>query len=268
MQRTHRNLAVARLVEMSLVRDETNLTNNGALLALTSLKTGRSPNDKFIVQNAMTESTVAWGKVNRPITMGNFERLRKKVEAYCEGRELFEVDAFAGADPAHRLSIRIVTEQAWHALFARQLFRRLNVEERKLPGTQATQFTVFAVPGCRADPHTDGTQSETFIAIDFESRTALIGGTLYAGEIKKVIFTVMNFFMPEQNVFPMHCSANMGMGGDVAVFFGLSGTGKTSLSADPRRQLIGDDEHGWGDKGVFNFEGGCYAKCIRLSRAR
>ncbi len=259
------NLAVAQLVEMSLRRCESTLASNGALVALTGKRTGRSPADKFVVRESTSESRIEWGKVNQPMDSRQFQRLHARVIEHFKGREVFVFDGFAGADPAHRLTLRIITEQAWHSLFARQLFRR------PLPGELAAhqpQFTVIAAPHCLADGADDGTKSEAFIALNFGAGLALIGGTHYAGEIKKAVFTAMNYQLPLQGVFPMHCSANVGPGGDVALFFGLSGTGKTSLSADPDRQLIGDDEHGWGHNGVFNLEGGCYAKCIGLSRDR
>jgi phosphoenolpyruvate carboxykinase (ATP) len=261
----HRNLSPARLIEMSVRRDESTLASNGALVALTGKRTGRSPGDKFVVREPSSEARIWWGKVNQPMSREQFQRLRTRVAGHFKGREVFVFDGFAGADPAHRLAIRVITELAWHSLFVHQLFRRPTAEELEV---HEPQFTVIAAPHCHADPAADGTKSEAFIALDFESRTVLIGGTHYAGEMKKSIFTVMNYLMPLQGVFPMHCSANVGHAGDVALFFGLSGTGKTSLSADPARQLIGDDEHGWGDNGVFNFEGGCYAKCIHLSRDR
>ncbi len=261
----HRNLPVAQLVETSVRQNETRLADNGALVGLTGEKTGRSPKDKFIVREPSSEARIWWGKINQPMPPDNFKRLRAKVAGHFKGKDVFVFDGFAGADPEHRLSIRIITAHAWHSLFARQLFRRPTDEELK---NHQPQFTVICAPECKADPATDGTNTGTFIALDFESRTVLIGGTHYAGEIKKSIFTVMNYLMPQQNTLPMHCSANVGDKGDVAVFFGLSGTGKTSLSADMTRHLIGDDEHGWGANGVFNFEGGCYAKCIRLSHKR
>jgi len=261
----HRNSSVAQLVERSLCRGESILAGSGALVVHTGKRTGRSPGDKFIVRRAPSESRIWWGNVNQPMTPEHFERLRARVMAHFRIRDAFVFDGLAGADPAHRLPIRVITEFAWHSLFARQLFRRPLPEEL---AAHTPEFTVICAPNCHADPATDGTKSETFVVLDFEAKLALIGGTHYAGEIKKAIFTVMNYLMPLQGAFPMHCSANVGSGGDVALFFGLSGTGKTSLSADPDRQLIGDDEHGWGDNGVFNFEGGCYAKCIRLSRDR
>jgi phosphoenolpyruvate carboxykinase (ATP) len=261
----HRNLSVAQLAEMSLRRGEGALASNGALVALTGKRTGRSPGDKFVVREPSSESRIWWGKVNQPMAPEQFQRLHARIIEHFQRREVFVFDGFAGADPAHRLPLRIITEQAWHSLFARQLFRRPLPEEL---AAHQPQFTVIAAPNCLADRASDGTKSEAFIALDFAAGLVLIGGTHYAGEIKKAIFTAMNYLMPLQGVLPMHCSANVGSGGDVALFFGLSGTGKTSLSADPGRQLIGDDEHGWGNNGVFNFEGGCYAKCIRLSRER
>src|SRR5262245_25138464 len=262
----HHNLSVARLVEISLRRNESSLASTGALVALTGKRTGRSPGDKFVVREPSSEARIWWGKVNQPMSREHFQKLRAKVTGHFKGRDGFLFGGFAGADPAHRLPIRIISQQAWHSLFARQLFRRPSPAELD---AHEQQFTVIAAPNCLATPATDGTKSEGFIALDLESRTVLIGGTHYAGEMKKSIFTVMNYLMPLQGVLPMHCSANVGdAGNDVALFFGLSGTGKTSLSADPGRHLIGDDEHGWGDNGVFNFEGGCYAKCINLTHER
>lgn len=261
----HRNLSVPQLVELSLQRGESSLAGSGALVALTGKRTGRSPGDKFIVREPSSQDRIDWGPVNQPMEPAHFERLHQRIAEHFQDRDVFVFDGFAGADPAHRLPIRVIAEQAWHSLFARQLFRRPLPEE--LP-EHHPQFTIVMAPHCLADGKSDGTRSSAFIALNLGQGLALIGGTRYAGEIKKAVFTVMNYLMPQQGVFPMHCSANVGHEGDVAVFFGLSGTGKTSLSADPERQLIGDDEHGWGDNGVFNFEGGCYAKCIRLSRDR
>ena len=260
----YENLSVSALVEEAIRRGEGMLAADGALVVSTGQYTGRSPGDKFITDDALTENEVDWGKVNRPFDSARFAHLLARALAYVQGRDLFVFDGFAGADPAHRLSIRVVTEQAWHSLFARQLFLRATPDEL---AAHDPQFTILNVGRFRADPALDGTRSETFIILDFERRIGLIGGTEYAGEIKKSIFSVLNFLLPHQNVFPMHCSANIGPAGDTALFFGLSGTGKTTLSADPERRLIGDDEHGWGDNGVFNFEGGCYAKCIHLSES-
>ena len=257
----HRNLAPSRLVEQAIVRGEGVLADSGALVFLTGQYTGRSPEDKFIVREPGVEAEVDWGKVNRPFDRAKFDALADRVRDHLRGREVWVQDAFAGTDPRHRLPIRVVCERAYHALFARQLFVRGSAEE--LEGHRP-EFTIVAAPGFKAIPERDGTRSEVFILLDFARRLVLIGGTMYAGEIKKSVFSILNTLLPREGVLPMHCSANVGEAGDVALFFGLSGTGKTTLSADPSRGLIGDDEHGWSDEGVFNFEGGCYAKCIRL----
>jgi phosphoenolpyruvate carboxykinase (ATP) len=259
----HANLSATELVRRAIQRHEATMTGTGAVLALTAPRTGRSPKDKFIVRETATQSTVDWGKVNQPMATDVFDRLLKRATAYLQGRELFVCDAWAGADSEYRIPIRVVSEFAWHSLFARQLFRKPDGAE--LEGVPP-QFTVVNAPGFHCDPAIDGTNSEVIVAASFERRIVLIAGTKYAGEIKKSIFTVLNYLLPDRGVFPMHCSANVGNDGDVALFFGLSGTGKTTLSADPNRRLIGDDEHGWSDRGVFNFEGGCYAKCIKLSK--
>jgi phosphoenolpyruvate carboxykinase (ATP) len=256
------NLPVAQLVEIAVKRGEGVLTDKGALNALTGKYTGRSPKDKFVVDEVSVREKINWGAVNQPISVEHFNALYADVMDYLEQKELFVFDGFAGADENYRLPIRVVNEYAWHNLFARQLFIRPTQAELK---NHQAEFTVISVPGFKANPAIHGTNSETFIIISFERKTVLIGGTEYAGEMKKSIFSVMNLLLPERNVLSMHCSANIGKEGDVALFFGLSGTGKTTLSADPNRFLIGDDEHGWSDKGVFNIEGGCYAKCIRLS---
>src|SRR5581483_11375304 len=227
--------------------------------------TGRTPKDKFTVNDAITADKVAWGAVNQPFESEKFDALLGRVLDYLRGRELFVQDLRAGADDTHCLPIRVVNEYAWHNLFARQLFVRPSPAELQL---HRPEFTVIAAPGFQADPARDGTRTEAFIITDFTRHVVLIGGTRYAGEMKKSIFSVMNFLLPPQDVFPMHCSANVGADGVTALFFGLSGTGKTTLSADPMRRLIGDDEHGWGPAGIFNFEGGCYAKCINLSREK
>jgi phosphoenolpyruvate carboxykinase (ATP) len=228
----------------------------------TGQHTGRAPNDKFIVREPSSADKIWWGKVNRAMEPDNFEALRRRLLAYLQGKDLFVQDCFAGADPAYRLPIRIITETAWHSLFARDMFIQARPEQLV---THVPQFTVLHAPNFHAIAELDGTRSEVFVAINFGQRLVLIGGTQYAGEIKKSIFTVLNYLLPQQHVLSMHCSANIGASGDAAIFFGLSGTGKTTLSADPARTLIGDDEHGWSDRGVFNFEGGCYAKVIRLS---
>ncbi|MBP1156973.1 MULTISPECIES: phosphoenolpyruvate carboxykinase (ATP) [unclassified Paenibacillus] len=264
-KKTHHNLSVSKLVETALQRKEGVLASSGALRALTGKYTGRSPKDKFVVQEPSVMDHIAWGAVNQPISQLQFEKLYQKAQKYMAERELFVFDGYAGADTEYRLPIRVVNEYAWHNLFVRQLFVRPTKEELL---THQPEFTVIALPGLKADPSVDGTRSETFISVSFEKKVVLIGGTEYAGEMKKSIFTVLNYLLPFSGVLPMHCSANVGEKGDTALFFGLSGTGKTTLSADPNRRLIGDDEHGWSDHGVFNFEGGCYAKCIGLSEEK
>lgn len=257
------NLTPPLLVETIIKRGEGVLGDSGPILVNTGFHTGRSPNDKFICRRGLDgEEKIWWGKVNQPISGEKFDALHKKLCAYLQGRDVFIQDLAAGAHRDFRLPIRIITENAWPNLFAQNLFIRLSSDEQK---TQIPKFTVIQAPGFLADPNVDATNSPTFIALDFYQGLVFIGGTSYAGEIKKSIFTVMNYLMPESGIFPMHCSANIGeKNNDVALFFGLSGTGKTTLSSDPERKLIGDDEHGWGEIGVFNFEGGCYAKTIRL----
>jgi phosphoenolpyruvate carboxykinase (ATP) len=257
-----RNLSIPVLYTHSLKRNEGVLAEGGPLVVDTGHHTGRSPNDKFVVRESASEDRIWWGKVNQPLEEERYEGLREKVLAYLAGRDLYVIDAFAGADPKHRINLRVVTDHAYHALFARIMF--IKPAERELEGFEP-QAVVLHAPGLEADPEEDQTRTGTFIALHATRQEVLIGGTFYAGEIKKSIFTVMNDRLPLEGAFPMHCSANVGDQGDVALFFGLSGTGKTTLSADPKRQLIGDDEHGWGDSGIFNFEGGCYAKVIRLS---
>jgi phosphoenolpyruvate carboxykinase (ATP) len=258
--RIHANLTPPVLIEHALRRSEGILTDHGAFTAVTSPHTGRSAKDKFLVDEPGVSDRIWWEK-NARIDPAAFERLQEDARAYLDAREVFVQDLFAGADPAYRLSVRFVTPNAWHALFVRNMFiRALPAELAQFrPG-----FTVLHVPDLQADPARHGTRSGTFIVISFSKKVVLIGGTRYAGEMKKSIFTALNYLLPARGVMPMHCSANIGPGGDTAIFFGLSGTGKTTLSADPSRQLIGDDEHGWSDRGVFNFEGGCYAKVIRL----
>jgi phosphoenolpyruvate carboxykinase (ATP) len=261
--RVYWNLAPARLYEESLARKTGTLVHMGALATLTVPHTGRSPKDRFIVRDTLTERAVDWGAVNTPLSPAHYEALRADVAMHLGGRDLFVLDARAGADEAHGIRVRIVSESPWHALFSYNIFLRPSLAEleRFVP-----DFTVLHAPGMRAEPERHGTRTETSIVVNFTAREVLITGTHYAGEIKKSIFSVLNYLLPEQGVLPMHCSANVGPSGDVALFFGLSGTGKTTLSADPARGLIGDDEHGWGDEGIFNFEGGCYAKTIKLSR--
>ncbi|MCI0353788.1 MAG: phosphoenolpyruvate carboxykinase (ATP) [Acidobacteria bacterium] len=261
--RVHWNLQAGPLVEHAIRRNEGRLASNGALVAETGSRTGRSPKDKFTVKDEVTAQKVAWGAVNQPFEPAKFDAMFDRVVEYLNGRELFIQDLNAGADPRYRLPIRVVNELAWHNLFVRQLFVRPSAEELK---AHEPEFTVIGAPGFKADPKRDGTHSDAFILVSFKRGLVLIGGTHYAGEMKKSIFGVMNFLLPARSVFPMHCSANVGKDGVTALFFGLSGTGKTTLSADPERRLIGDDEHGWSQTGIFNFEGGCYAKCIRLSR--
>jgi phosphoenolpyruvate carboxykinase (ATP) len=267
------NMEAAPLVEHAIRRQEGALAHNGALVVQTGTFTGRSPKDKYTVEEPSSQEKLWWGPVNQPLSDESFARLHRRMAAYLQERDLYVQDLFGGADPRYRLPVRVVTEYAWHSLFARQLLARPELLSEADPraianGAFADQgFTIIAAPGCRAAPELDGTRSEPFIVIHFARRLVLIGGTGYAGEIKKSVFTLLNYLLPLQGVFPMHCSANIGREqGDTALFFGLSGTGKTTLSADPRRELIGDDEHGWSEDGVFNFEGGCYAKCIRLSR--
>lgn len=262
----HRNLHAAELVEQSLRRGEgTHLASNGALVGITGKRTGRSPKDKFTVKDQRTANKIYWGDINQPISPEKFDALYRRVLDYLKTRELFVQDLFAGADPKYRLPIRIINELAWHNLFVRELFVRPNEQELQ---SHEPEFTVISAPSFMADPQRDGIKSEAFILVNFTEGIILIGGTLYAGEMKKCVFGVMNFLLPERDVLPMHCSANIGSDGATALFFGLSGTGKTTLSANPERGLIGDDEHGWSPNGVFNFEGGCYAKCIHLSKEK
>ncbi|MBD7943429.1 MULTISPECIES: phosphoenolpyruvate carboxykinase (ATP) [Psychrobacillus] len=257
-------LSVPQLVEKATSRGEAVLTSTGAVKAETGKYTGRSPQDKYIVDEPISKDKIDWGSVNQPISSSHFEALYTKVMNYLkEQNELFVFKGFAGADKDSRLSIQVINEYAWHNLFAHQLFIRPSEEELV---AHKADFTVISAPNFKADPAIDGTNSETFIIVSMEKRIVLIGGTEYAGEMKKSIFSIMNYLLPEQNILPMHCSANVGEKGDVTLFFGLSGTGKTTLSADAGRKLIGDDEHGWSDNGVFNIEGGCYAKCIDLTR--
>jgi phosphoenolpyruvate carboxykinase (ATP) len=256
------NLPAPHLYEEAIRRREARLAHLGPLVVRTGHHTGRSPNDKFVVREPSSADRIWWGKANRPMEPDAFATLYRRLLAYWQGRDLFVQDCFAGADPDYRLPLRVITETAWHSLFARDMFVRATAEE--LAG-HVPQFTLIHAPSFHAVPEVDGTASEVFVVINFGQQLVLIGGTHYAGEIKKSIFTVLNYLLPQRQVLSMHCSANIGAAGDVAIFFGLSGTGKTTLSADPTRTLIGDDEHGWSDKGVFNFEGGCYAKIIRLS---
>ena len=258
------DLSSPALIEAAVSRGEAMLSREGALVAETGVYTGRSPKDKFIVKDEGSKG-VAWGAFNQPMEEADFLRLHAKVASHLAARDHFVFNGFAGADPAFRLPVRFVNAYAWHNLFVRQLFIRPTPEELE---AHTPRFTVLSAPDFRADPKVDHTRTETFIVVSMSHRVILIGGTRYAGEMKKSIFTVLNHLLPGDGVLPMHCSANIGEKGDTALFFGLSGTGKTSLSTDPSRFLIGDDEHGWSDEGVFNFEGGCYAKCIGLDPER
>ena len=259
----HWNLVAPELMLAAARRGEGEFADMGPFVAVTSPHTGRSPNDKFVVREPSTEADIDWGKVNQPYSPDHFDVLHADVRAYLEKQpELFVQDLRCGADPVHRLSVRYVMPNAWHAAFVRNMFIRPDHSE--LP-TFEPNFTVLHAPEFQADPARHGTRSSTFIVLNFAKRMILIGGTRYAGELKKSMFTVMNYFMPKAGVLSMHCSANLGPQGDTALFFGLSGTGKTTLSADPERSLIGDDEHGWSESGIFNYEGGCYAKVINLS---
>ncbi|HWZ42165.1 MAG TPA: phosphoenolpyruvate carboxykinase (ATP) [Candidatus Saccharimonadales bacterium] len=261
--KVYRNLHSGGLVEHAIRRGEGQLANNGALVAYTGKFTGRTPKDKFTVKDAITAERTNWGDVNQAFEPAKFDALLERVLESLRGKDLYVQDLFAGADAGYRLPIRVVNQYAWHNLFVRALFVRPSEEELK---AHRPEFTIICAPEFEADPKRDGTRAEAFIVVNFTRKIILIGGTKYAGEMKKSIFGIMNFLLPERNVFPMHCSANTGRKGDTALFFGLSGTGKTTLSADPERLLIGDDEHGWSPSGIFNFEGGCYAKCIKLSR--
>lgn len=264
LSQQHYQLSPAQLIEQALLKGEGQLASNGALVVNTGQYTGRSPEDRFIVdETGDIHSHVDWGKVNRPISPNVFEKVYTKIKDYLSATEVYVHDGFAGAHPKHRLAVRFITQWAAHSLFVNQLFIRPTPQQLK---AFKPQFTVLCAPGLKLNPQTDGVHSEAAVLIDMERKLVLVAATAYAGEMKKAIFSVMNYLMPDEEVLPMHCSANMGADGKTALFFGLSGTGKTTLSADPERQLIGDDEHGWADDGIFNFEGGCYAKTIRLSQ--
>ena len=257
----HRNLSVEKLLEAATQKNEGMITSTGSLSVKTGKYTGRSPDDRFIVFDDLTHDKVHWGKVNKQIPTETFEKLSQKMKKFVDGKELYIFDGFVGADPENRLPIRVINDHAWQSLFVHQLLIRPSATELE---SHEPKFTIICINDFEAIPEVDGTSSNAFILINLSKKLVLIGTTNYAGEIKKAIFSVMNFILPSKGVFPMHCSANIGKDGDTSLFFGLSGTGKTSLSADPQRMLIGDDEHGWSDKGIFNFEGGCYAKCINL----
>jgi phosphoenolpyruvate carboxykinase (ATP) len=261
--RVWHNLSPTVLFEHAVRRGEAAVVATGALSAETGQHTGRSPKDKFFVDEPTSRDRIWWHSGNRPIESRQFERLLAKMRAFMAEREVYVGDLYACADPGHRLKVRVITELAWHNLFANHLLIKPPAGERE---AFQPDFTVISIPSVTADPATDGTRSETFILVDFGRRMVIIGGTRYAGEIKKSVFTILNYLLPGRGVLPMHCSANVSDGGDTALFFGLSGTGKTTLSSDPSRHLVGDDEHGWSDGGIFNFEGGCYAKTIRLSK--
>lgn len=256
------NLPTPALYEQAILRREGKLSHLGPLVVRTGHHTGRSADDKFTVDDAETSDHIWWGENNKPIAENKFERLQQRMASYLQLKDVYVQDCFVGADPDFRMPVRIITENAWHSLFARNIFIQSTPEEQAV---HVPEFTVINSPRFHALPELDTTRSETFVCISFAKKLVLIGGTSYAGEIKKSLFSVMNFLLPYKGVLPMHCSANLGSDGDTALFFGLSGTGKTTLSADESRTLIGDDEHGWGDNGIFNFEGGCYAKMIRLS---
>jgi phosphoenolpyruvate carboxykinase (ATP) len=261
--RIYKTLSVPSLVEIAIHRKEGILSSTGAFSVKTGKFTGRSPDDRYIVDDKITHSTVDWGKINSPISEENFDKIFNRMKRHVEDKDLFVFDGFVGAAHKIRLPIRVITDKAWHNLFATQIFIRPTIEELK---NHKPEFNLLSLNDFAAIPEREGTRTGTFIIINFTKKLILIGSTSYAGEIKKAIFSVMNYILPTKGIFPMHCSANIGKNGDTALFFGLSGTGKTTLSADPGRFLIGDDEHGWSDKGIFNFEGGCYAKCINLKR--
>lgn len=259
----HWNLTTEALYEEAVKRGEGQIAKMGPIVVNTAPHTGRSPSDKYVVRENSSADKVWWGTVNQPMEAEKFAGLARRLSEYLRGREVFVQDLFVGADPQHRLPVRIISELAWHSLFARYMFIRPKPEEL---ANYTPQFTVITVPSFHANPKVDGTRSETVIAVNFAEKMVIIGGSYYAGETKKSVFTLLNYLLPLKKVLSMHCSANYGKTGDAALFFGLSGTGKTTLSADPERTLVGDDEHGWSDDGIFNFEGGCYAKVIRLSK--
>ncbi len=260
----HWNYPTPALIEQAVQHREGILSHLGPLIVRTGQYTGRSPKDKYFVEEEGVSSKIWWGDVNQPFSPDQYDNLRSRVLTYLQDRDLFVQEVYAGAEEEHRISLRVITESAWHALFARTMFIR--ELDREILGVFQPQYTLIHAPHFRADPEIDGTRSEVFVILNFARKEILIGGTQYAGEIKKSIFTLMNYILPLKGVLSMHCSSNYGKDkDDVALFFGLSGTGKTSLSIDPSRNLVGDDEHGWGKKGIFNIEGGCYAKVIRIS---
>ena len=259
----HRNLSAKELIKIAIARNEGVLTKTGALSVTTGQFTGRSPEDRFIVDDKLTHKTVDWGKINKPFPPDKFNQILDKMKKYEKSKEFFVFDGFAGAEDGSRLPVRMITDHAWQSLFVKTMFIEPTSEELEY---HEPKFTVFNINDFEARPELDGTRTSTFILLNFTKKLAIIGGTRYGGENKKTIFGVLNFILPGKDIMPMHCSANLGLNGDTALFFGLSGTGKTTLSADPKRMLIGDDEHGWSDDGIFNFEGGCYAKTINLSK--
>jgi len=263
LDRVYWNLPESALYEEAVFRNEGKIVNGGPLLVHTGKWTARAANEKYFVEESTTKEKIDWGKNNRPMTTEKFDGIFSRLQAFLQGEELFVQDVFVGAAPEYQMPIRVITDTAWQSLFARNMFLTLNTLEKYK--THIPTFTVIASPSFKLDPRVDGTNSETAIVIDFSKRLAIVANSQYGGEIKKSLFTIMNFLMPLQDVMSMHCSANVGKKEDVALFFGLSGTGKTTLSADPGRKLIGDDEHGWSDESIFNYEGGCYAKVIRLS---
>ena len=259
----HWNLSIPALYEHSLRRGESELAAGGGLVVTTGEYTGRSPKDKYIVDEPENSGNIWWGPVNNKISPDNFNTMHNRMLAYLQHKEVFVQDCYAGADPDYRIKVRVITEQAWHSLFAQNMFINPSEDEH---ADFEPDFTILHAPNLQSVPNIDGTGSEVFVMLNFAEKLILVGGSHYTGEIKKTIFSVLNYLLPAKNVLPMHCSANIGEKGDTAIFFGLSGTGKTTLSSDPTRMLIGDDEHGWSDNGVFNFEGGCYAKAINLSQ--
>lgn len=263
LRKVYWNLPTEALYEEVIFRGEGHLTNMGALIVTSGKHTARAAQDKFVVREPTTEDDIWWGEYNRPLSSAKFEEIFSRLQGYLQGKDIFVQDCHAGADPNYQLSVRVITELAWHSHFARNMF--ILPENREEYRQHVPDFTVIDVPFFKAFESIDGTRSSTFIILNFEQKLAIIGNTAYGGEIKKSIFTVMNYLLPKEGVMTMHCSANQGDDGDTALFFGLSGTGKTTLSADPNRGLIGDDEHGWSDEGIFNFEDGCYAKVIQLS---
>ena len=264
LARIYRNLPNPALYEEAVRRREGSISYRGPFVVRTGQYTGRSPDDKFIVKEPLSQDRIWWGPSNMPMDESYFDRLILRLQAYWQGKDMFIQDCYAGADERYRIPLRVVTEDAWHSMFARDMFIR--IKEQDVLDNHNPEYHVFNAPRFTADPSVDGTNSEAFVVVHFGKKIVIIGGTSYAGEIKKSVFNLLNYEMPQKSVLSMHCSANVGSGGDSAIFFGLSGTGKTTLSADPSRKLIGDDEHGWSDSGVFNFEGGCYAKVINLSK--